>query len=410
MDRVAHPSTPDLVFDVLSSTDHAEGAKIRVIGVGGGGGNAVAHMIARGIRGVDYICTNTDAQALSALRQECATLQLGAKLTRGLGAGARPEQGRAAAEADRDLIKGMLSGADMVFITAGMGGGTGTGAAPVIARIARELGILTVAVVTRPFGFEGKKRHLAAEEGIDQLISEADSMITIPNEKLLTALGRKVSLTEAFAQANDVLLNAVQGIAELITCPGMINLDFADVTTVMKNTGLSMMGVGMAEGEQRARLAVEQAIHSPFLDDLDLRDASGILVNVTASDDLGLGEFSEISEAMAELASDDTNVIVGTSIDPSMGDRIRVTVVATGLQHKEVPQVVINPVQMNKVAQPERSYEWSKHEDLPPASISRFPFGAAPESGTTERPSKNMRDRAMEELDIPTFLRRQARA
>lgn len=410
MDRVDPSVALDVYFEMVSSADISQGAKIRVIGVGGGGGNAVAHMIASGIRGVDYICVNTDAQALSALRQECPTLQLGEKLTRGLGAGARPEQGRAAAEADRDLIKGMLSGADMVFITAGMGGGTGTGAAPVIARIAREFGILTVAVVTRPFGFEGKKRHLVAEEGIDQLITEADSMITIPNEKLLSALGRKVSLIDAFAQANDVLLNAVQGIAELITCPGMINLDFADVTTVMKNTGLSMMGVGMAEGEQRVRLAVEQAINSPFLDDLDLRDASGILVNVTASDDLGLGEFSEISETIAELASDDTNVIVGTSIDPSMEDRIRVTVVATGLQQKEEPQVVINPVQMNKVAQPERSYEWSKHEDLPPDSIASFHSGAVPESGTTECPSKSVRDRAMEELDIPTFLRRQVRA
>ncbi len=292
-----------------------ESAVIRVIGVGGGGGNAVAHMISNEVEGVDFICANTDAQALSNLNVK-TILQLGSNITKGLGAGANPMVGREAALEDRDEIADILSGADMVFITAGMGGGTGTGAAPIVAEVARDLGILTVAVVTKPFPFEGKKRAQVALQGIEQLQQHVDSLITIPNEKLLDVLGPQASLLEAFKAANDVLLGAVKGIADLIMNPGMINVDFADVKTVMSEMGMAMMGTGFASGENRAREAAEAAIRSPLLEDVDLQGARGILVNITAGENLSLGEFSEVGDTIEEFASDDATVVIGTVIDP----------------------------------------------------------------------------------------------
>ena len=305
-------------------------AVIKVIGVGGGGGNAVKHMIENAVEGVDFICANTDAQALSDIESK-TVLQLGGEITKGLGAGANPEIGRAAAMEDRDRIADSLRGADMVFITAGMGGGTGTGGAPVVAEVARELGILTVAVVTRPFPFEGKKRLTIAHEGVSDLQQHDDSLITIPNEKLLEVLGKNCSLLDAFKEANDVLLGAVQGIADLIIRPGMINVDFADVRTVMSEMGMAMMGTGSSKGEGRAREAAERAINSPLLDDIDLEGARGILVNITAGLDLSLGEFSEVGDTIEEFASEEATVVVGTVIDPEMTDELKVTVVATGL-------------------------------------------------------------------------------
>jgi len=307
-----------------------ESAVIKVIGVGGGGGNAVKHMIANSVKGVDFICANTDVQALADVEPE-AVLQMGGNITKGLGAGANPDIGRAAAMEDRDRIAEVLRGADMVFIAAGMGGGTGTGGAPVIAEVAREMGILTVAVVTRPFSFEGKKRTLVADEGMKELQQHVDSLITIPNEKLSEVLGTKTSMLDAFKAVNDVLFGAVQGIADLIIRPGMINVDFADVRTVMSEMGMAMMGTGSGRGEDRARGAAEAAIRSPLLDDIDLEGARGILVNITAGMDLSLEEFSEVGETVEEFASDNATVVVGTVIDPHMNDELKVTVVATGL-------------------------------------------------------------------------------
>ena len=316
------------MFELLDSVPQS--AVIKVVGVGGGGGNAVRHMINNQVDGVDFVCANTDAQALKDVHAK-TLLQLGNTVTKGLGAGANPEVGRQAALEDRDEIAEILSGADMVFITAGMGGGTGTGGAPIFAEVARELGILTVAVVTKPFPFEGKKRSLIAEQGIEELGQHVDSLITIPNEKLLAVLGKQASLLEAFKAANDVLLGAVKGIADLIIRPGMINVDFADVRTVMSEMGMAMMGTGDATGETRARDAAEAAIRSPLLEDVNLHGARGILVNITAGENLSLGEFSEVGDTIAEFASDDATVVVGTVIDPEMTDEIRVTVVATGL-------------------------------------------------------------------------------
>ncbi|MEP1593248.1 MAG: cell division protein FtsZ, partial [Halieaceae bacterium] len=286
-----------------------ENAVIKVVGIGGGGGNAVKHMIENAVEGVDFICANTDAQALSDVESK-TVLQLGGEITKGLGAGANPDIGRAAALEDRDRIADSLQGADMVFITAGMGGGTGTGGAPVVAEVAREMGILTVAVVTRPFPFEGKKRLKIAVEGVKDLQQHVDSLITIPNEKLLEVLGKNTSLLHAFKEANDVLLGAVQGIADLIIRPGMINVDFADVRTVMSEMGMAMMGTGRAAGENRAREAAERAINSPLLDDIDLQGARGILVNITAGLDLSLGEFSEVGDTIEEFASEEATVVV----------------------------------------------------------------------------------------------------
>src|ERR1700760_2822580 len=316
------------MFELMDA--YSQSAVIKVIGVGGGGGNAVAHMVTSGIDGVDFMCINTDAQALKHSKVKTA-LQIGCNITKGLGAGADPEIGRQAAMEDRDRIVELVEGCDMLFITAGMGGGTGTGAAPVVAQVAKELGILTVAVVTKPFEMEGNKRGFVADHGIAELGKYCDSLITIPNQKLLTVLGPQTTLLDAFKSANQVLQGAVQGIAELITRPGLINVDFADVRTVMSETGMAMMGSGSAAGEDRAREAAEAAVSSPLLEDINLAGAQGILVNVTAGMDLSIGEFQEVGNVVKQFASDDATVVVGTVIDAEMSNQIRVTVVATGL-------------------------------------------------------------------------------
>ncbi len=380
------------MFELMDSFN--QNAVIKVIGVGGGGGNAVQHMVAADVDGVDFICANTDAQALKNSAARTA-LQLGQEITKGLGAGANPSVGRNAAEDDRDRISEVLEGADMVFITAGMGGGTGTGAAPVVAQIAREMGVLTVAVVTKPFPFEGNKRMSIAEEGIRELEREVDSLITIPNEKLLSVLGKDLTLLNAFKSANDVLLGAVKGIAELITRPGLINVDFADVRTVMSEMGMAVMGSGEASGEGRAREAAERAIACPLLEDANIAGAHGILVNVTAGLDLSIGEFDEVGNAVKEFASDDATVVVGTVIDPELEGELRVTVVATGLaptQSKAEP--VAAPRLVTRNASGEVDYEALER---PAVARKRAAAGgeAAPEGD-------------MEYLDIPAFLRRQA--
>ena len=383
----------------------SQSAVIKVIGVGGGGGNAVNHMLRSNIDGVDFICANTDAQALKNTEVRTA-LQLGSNVTRGLGAGANPDRGYDAAMEDRDRICEALEGADMVFITAGMGGGTGTGAAPVVAEVARELGILTVAVVTKPFSFEGSKRMRIAEEGIARLSEHVDSVITIPNDKLLSVLGKTTSLLEAFKSANDVLLNAVQGIAELITKPGLINVDFADVRTVMSEMGVAMMGTGRASGEHRAREAAELAIRSPLLEDINLSGARGILVNITAGLDLAIGEFDEVGNTVKEFAREDATVVVGTVIDPEMIDEMRVTVVATGLGEDapvpaKQPEVEIRPVRLvaNDAAGEQENLDYTSLDV--PTNIRRNPKTA--NDFVKAAASKNM-----EYLDIPAFLRRQA--
>ncbi len=317
------------MFELMDSYSQSS-AVIRVIGMGGGGGNALEHMIASNVEGVEFVCANTDAQALRSSSAHCK-LQLGNNVTKGLGAGANPEVGRQSALEDRDRIQEVLDGADMVFLTAGMGGGTGTGASPVVAQLAKEMGILTVAVVTKPFPFELKRRMNIAEEGIAALSEHVDSLITVPNEKLLSVLGRGISLKDAFRAANEVLLGAVQGIAELITRPGMINVDFADVRTVMSEKGRAMMGSGRATGENRAGRAAEAAIACPLLEDVNLSGARGILVNVTAGPDLGMDEFAAVGEAIGEFASDNALVVIGTALDETIKDELRVTVVATGL-------------------------------------------------------------------------------
>jgi cell division protein FtsZ len=374
-------------------------AVIKVIGVGGGGGNAVRHMVAHNVEGVDFIVANTDSQALADIESR-TVLQLGSGLTKGLGAGANPEVGRAAALEDRDRIADTLQGADMVFVTAGMGGGTGTGAAPIVAEVAREMGILTVAVVTRPFSFEGKKRLSIADEGLRELEQHVDSLITIPNEKLMEVLGKSTTLLDAFKAANDVLLGAVQGIADLIIRPGMINVDFADVRTVMSEMGSAMMGTGSASGENRAREAAERAINSPLLDDIDLSGARGILVNITAGLDMSLGEFSEVGATIEEIASEDATVVVGTVIDPEMRDMLKVTVVATGLGlAEERPQ--LTPVPVATAPRTERPASYADF-DLPPAKRARVAAGGA------EAATSVLDNTGEEYFDIPAFLRRQA--
>jgi cell division protein FtsZ len=340
------------MFELLDSC--GQSAVIKVIGVGGGGGNAVQHMCEQNIDGVDFICANTDAQALKNMAAR-TTLQIGSTITKGLGAGANPDIGRQAAQDDRDRIHEVIEGSDMLFITAGMGGGTGTGAAPVVAQVAKELGILTVAVVTKPFPFEGSKRLHVAHNGIKELGQYVDSLITIPNEKLLSVLGKQISLLDAFRSANDVLLGAVQGIAELITRPGLINVDFADVRTVMSEMGMAMMGSGAAKGEDRAREAAEAAIASPLLEDVNLMGAHGILVNVTAGMDMGIGEFEEVGNTVKEFASENATVVVGTVIDPDMRDELRVTVVATGLGEQAVKanDKPVSLVKNNKTGTPD---------------------------------------------------------
>jgi cell division protein FtsZ len=388
------------MFELVDSLP--QNAVIKVVGVGGGGGNAVKHMISSQVEGVEFICANTDAQALKGIDAR-TVLQLGNTMTKGLGAGANPEIGRQAAMEDRERIAEILSGADMVFITAGMGGGTGTGAAPIVAEIARELGILTVAVVTRPFQFEGRKRMAIAEEGIKQLKDRVDSLITIPNEKLLAVLGKTTSLLDAFKAANDVLLGAVQGIADLIIRPGMINVDFADVRTVMSEMGMAMMGSGVARGDNRAREAAEAAIRSPLLEDVNLQGARGILVNITAGIGLTLGEFTEVGNTIEEFASPDATVVVGTVIDPEMTDELRVTVVATGLG---VIHTVRDQVHPTKVVDNTRHADGNlNYAVLDKPTVMRANSARVSPSAASKLDS---RDRDMEYLDIPAFLRRQA--
>ena len=383
----------------------APNAVIKVIGVGGGGGNAVAHMINANIEGVEFIVANTDAQAMSSCNSR-THLQLGANVTKGLGAGANPEVGRQAALEDRERIEAMLEGADMVFITAGMGGGTGTGAAPVVAQLAKEKGILTVAVVTKPFPFEGRRRMQVAMKGIEDLSQHVDSLITVPNEKLLSVLGREVTLINAFKAANNVLQGAVQGIADLITAPGLINVDFADVRTVMSEMGLAMMGTGTASGDDRAQAAAEEAIKNPLLEDVNLNGACGILVNVTAGPNLTMREFDEIGRIIHDFASEDATVVIGTSLDPELKDEVRVTVVATGLNRapasRNVRVVEQKQVEMRQRPRPVVLRTGTGNEVVdyaqPEPSISANPRSEAPAR----------QDNGLEYLDIPAFLRRQA--
>ena len=388
-----------------------DNAVIKVVGVGGGGGNAVEHMVAENIDGVEFICANTDAQALRNSKAKIL-IQLGDELTKGLGAGANPQVGRQAAEEDREQIKQVLSGADMVFITAGMGGGTGTGAAPIFAEVAKELGILTVAVVTKPFSFEGKQRSLAAEEGIRALGQHVDSLITIPNNKLLSVLGKNISLLNAFKAANNVLLGAVKGISDLITRPGLINVDFADVRTVMSEMGMAMMGTGSASGDQRARKAAEAAIASPLLEDVNFSGARGILVNITAGMDMSIGEFEEVGDVVKEFISDEATVVVGTVIDPSMTDELRVTVIVTGLGDNR--QRGISPAasksSIHEGRRQEGPVDYQQFDR--PAVLRRSPnqqqtlsTPIIPRQQTAIQSQDLLAD--VDYLDIPAFLRRQ---
>ncbi|MFC3908972.1 cell division protein FtsZ [Legionella dresdenensis] len=390
------------MFELTQSQDITN-AVIKVVGVGGGGGNAVHEMQQVKIDGVEYICANTDAQALKNSNAK-VNMQLGEELTKGLGAGANPRIGREAAEEDRERIREVLEGADMVFITAGMGGGTGTGAAPVFAEVAKELNILTVAIVTKPFSFEGKQRALAAEEGIRRLAENVDSLITIPNNKLLSVLGKNVSLLNAFKAANNVLLGAVKGIADLITRPGLINVDFADVRTVMSEMGMAMMGTGSANGEQRARQAAEAAIASPLLEDVNLSGAKGILVNITAGLDMSIGEFEEVGDVIKEFISDDATVVVGTVIDPELTDEMRVTVIVTGLgDNRNSRQTQQTSVSRNRIQETTRSDGSLDYNQLERPAVMRKQ--AALSAAAAKNSTDSMPD--VDYLDIPAFLRRQ---
>ena len=379
------------MFELMD--DHSDEAVIKVVGVGGGGGNAVEYMVSQAIEGVDFITMNTDAQVLKTSSADIK-LQIGNEVTKGLGAGADPNVGREAAQEDREKIRQTIEGADMVFITAGMGGGTGTGAAPEVAKIAKEMGILTVAVVTKPFPFEGKKRLQFANQGIEELSKYVDSLITIPNEKLLKVMGKGTPLLQAFSAANDVLSGAVQGIAELITRPGLINVDFADVKTVMSEMGTAMMGNGVARGEDRAEEAAEAAIACPLLEDIDLSGARGILVNITAGMDFAIDEYEIVGNAVKAFASENATVVVGTVIDPELQDEVRVTVVATGIGAEKKPDITL---------------------------VNNGPRASVVDSKSAER-GASMTDGAhalqldndvapnddLDYLDIPAFLRKQA--
>lgn len=374
--------------------EDTQNAVIKVIGVGGGGSNAVDHMVTESIEGVNFIVANTDRQALESSSVP-TKITIGQQITKGLGAGANPEIGREAALEDKERILEAIEGADMVFVTAGMGGGTGTGAAPVVAEVAKEAGILTVAIVTRPFPFEGRRRMQVADAGIQQLSQHVDSLITIPNEKLLTVLGKGISLLDAFKAANDVLLGAVQGIAELITRPGLINVDFADVRTVMSKMGMAMMGTGVATGENRAREAAEAAISSPLLENISLNGAQGVLVNITAGMDMSIGEFEEVGEVVKSFTSEDATVVVGTVIHPEMSDELRVTVVATGLGQ----QSAISPAEETKTTvgstQPDGTPDYAKLDK--PTVMRR---------NTEQVKSDSFSSEDTDYLDIPAFLRR----
>ncbi|MBY5923194.1 cell division protein FtsZ [Ferrimonas balearica] len=405
------------MFEIVDS--HNDDAVIKVIGVGGGGGNAVEHMVEQTIEGVEFICANTDSQAL---RKSSAntTIQLGKNVTKGLGAGANPEVGREAALEDRETIRAAIAGSDMVFIAAGMGGGTGTGAAPVVAEVAKEEGILTVAVVTKPFSFEGKKRSAFADQGIDQLSKHVDSLITVPNDKLLKVLGGRTSLLDAFKAANNVLLGAVQGIAELITRPGLINVDFADVKTVMSEMGNAMMGTGVARGEDRAEEAAEAAVASPLLEDIDLSGARGVLVNITAGLDISIEEFETVGNHVKAYASENATVVVGAVIDPEMSDELRVTVVATGIGAEKKPdiQLVSNAVAKPKQAEPVARESYvaepaapamtrpAAEQPVEQAEPMRSSVGGQGGAAAAKQPNENLNKDNY--LDIPAFLRRQA--
>lgn len=373
-----------------------ETARIKVIGVGGGGGNAVAHMLARELEGIEYICANTDSQALRKSQAQ-SQLQIGGNITKGLGAGADPELGRQAALEDREQIQEAIKDANMLFITTGMGGGTGTGAAPVIAQIAKDMNILTVAVVTRPFSFEGKKRTKTAMEGIEELEKHVDSLIVIPNDKLTAVMGKGASLRDAFAAANEVLFTAVSGISELITRPGEINLDFADVRAIMTERGTAMMGTGTGRGDNRAAEAAEAAIHSPLLDDISLTGAEGILVNVASNGDLSIGEFMEIGELVQALAGDEALVKVGTAIDETLEGELRVTLVATGL--------VRHPVMIDV---DHRKPRVVVHNEAPRQAV---PESDPVNDALHRQPVVTMRGNTavnLDVIDIPSFLRKQA--
>ena len=385
-----------MAFELIEN--YTPSATIKVLGIGGGGGNAVNQMVEANIDGVEFVSINTDAQALKSFNGK-TTLQIGSSVTKGLGAGANPEVGRQAALEDRDRICEMLEGSDMVFVTAGMGGGTGTGAAPVVAQTAKEMGILTVAVVTRPFPFEGQRRSAVAQHGIDELGHHVDSLITIPNSKLLSVLGPDITLLNAFKAANQVLSGAVQGIAELITRPGLINVDFADVRTVMSEMGMAMMGSGSATGQDRALMAAQSAIGSPLLEDVNLAGACGILVNVTAGMNLSMREFEEVGTTIADLASEDATVVMGTVIEPDMNDEIRVTVVATGLgNQKKVEQE--KPMKLIRTGTDDRPVF---AENEAPEATQNSRGSARPESRKAD-----VEQTEFQYLDIPAFLRNQA--
>ncbi len=386
------------MFEIMEKD--SQEAIIKVIGVGGCGGNAVDHMISKNVSGVDFICANTDAQALKK-SVVTTTLQLGLDMTKGLGAGAKPEVGRDAAIEDRDRIAEMIEGADMLFITAGMGGGTGTGAAPIIAEVAKEMGILTVAVVTKPFSFEGKRTKVAAE-GLDELSQHVDSLIVIPNEKLMEVLGEEVSFLEAFRAANDVLHNAVSGIAEIINCPGLVNVDFADVRTVMSEMGMAMMGSAEASGANRANIAAEQAVASPLLEDVDLANARGVLINITASTSFKMKEYYDVMNTIKAFTADDATVIVGNVVDETIGDNLRVTMVATGLngmvaKRQQKPELRMMTTVRNGTT--DVSMHTEEVEDASPAVFSQNNRRAQVEA---------MKQSGVEEYDIPAFLRKQA--
>ncbi|TBR44738.1 cell division protein FtsZ [Marinomonas agarivorans] len=403
------------VFD-LAEENIADSAVIKVIGVGGGGGNAVRHMLENKLEGVEFICANTDSKALIGI-DPSMSLQLGAEITKGLGAGANPEIGRSSALEDQEKIKQLLTGADMVFITAGMGGGTGTGAAPVIAQVARELGILTVAVVTRPFPFEGRRRAKVADAGVKELRENVDSLIIVPNERLLPVLGKNVSLLKAFSEANNVLFNAVQGITDLIIRPGLINVDFADVRTVMSEMGMAMMGTGSAVGEERALTAAESAINNPLLEDINLKGARGVLVNITANEEVGLSEFTEVGNIIEDYASEDATVVIGCAIDPELGDEMRVTVVATGLEGKSSRVNKVEKKQGEKVEPPQLQMELPPVVDEPDLNAEKEKIvkkegvsGATVDEVESDKGSNTPTtdEDKLSYLDIPAFLRRQA--
>jgi len=384
------------MFEIMDT--QTQEAVIKVIGVGGCGGNAVDHMIASGLEGVEFICANTDAQALKR-NQAGITVQLGSAITKGLGAGANPGVGREAALEDRERIAELIDGADMLFITAGMGGGTGTGAAPVVAEVAKELGILTVAVVTKPFGFEGKRMKVALE-GIEALTQHVDSLIVIPNDKLMEVLGGKIGFRDAFKAADGVLHGAVAGIAELIKCTGLINVDFADVRTVMSEMGMAMMGSAQATGADRARMAAEQAVASPLLEDVNLSGARGVLVNISASEDMNLEEVYEVMNTIRSFTAEDATVIFGTVFDNSLQDELRVTVVATGLG---------SPVnrQQSKPLSIVVSRTGTDNEPMV-TDYSELDIPAVMRRGNRGAQVEAMKQSGVELLDIPAFLRKQA--